>query len=410
MVGLLSWFVVLASLLAPLSPVQAADLRLDDPGTYLIEVTTGRVLRLGAGALVAWSPDSTSVAVADLSAESPTPRLRLFTVPDGTSREVKIADQGEIAQLRWSPNGEQLVFTLTRVGMDPGPALMTVNPRTATVRQIVRGNVGELTWTPDGSGITAVTLDDAGGSIVTFDAQSGEIRETFGDVKDANCQRGLAWSPDGAYLAFGGPGLHEGCGDVGNWGVWTWQPATRKLRQLFQGAADAPVWLASGEVVALVSEPESESIPPLSLVRLAPDGGPLRPLAKDIPRMFPQPPRLIQVVGNAVLFPVSTCDRGEAHIWSPGRATSMRLTPEDVYAYRPALAPDGRELAYVRVSDAPELIVAPTGPGDARVIATTTHGLQVGTVGPWEVGGDWSPDGKWIAVEVTTEQFRDCIP
>jgi Tol biopolymer transport system component len=255
-----------------------------------------------------------------------------------------------------------------------------------------------------------VTLDDAGGSIVTFDVANGEIRETVADAKDASCQRGLAWSPDGTVLAFGGPGLREGCGDPGNWGIWVWQPGAGKLRQLFQGAADAPLWLANGEVVAMVSEPSSEDIPPLSILRFHPDGRSPEPVARDIPRMFPQPPRLIQAVGNAVLFPVSTCDRGEAHLWSLPGPASQRQTPGDVYAYRPSLAPDGRSIAYVRVGDAAELVVAPTGQGEVRVVATAAGGLQVGTVGPFEVGGDWSPDGTWIAIEVTDEQFRDCVP
>ena len=34
------------------------------------------------------------------------------------------------------------------------------------MRQLVRGNIGELTWTPDSQGITTTTLEEGGGSIV----------------------------------------------------------------------------------------------------------------------------------------------------------------------------------------------------------------------------------------------------
>jgi hypothetical protein len=382
--------------------------RLDQPGTYLIEVGSGRTIRLGRGAMVAWAPDSKTVAVAEIGVESPQPRLHLYPVPDGPAREVKFADRGEINHLRWAPNGSALAFTLTRIGRDPGPALMVADPATGAVRQIVRGSVGEITWTPDSQGITAITLEEGGGSIVTFDASTSEVRETVPDAKDPSCQRGLAWSPDGAYLAYGGPGLREGCGDVGNWGVWIWQPATRTAKQVFRGAADVPHWLAAGDVVAMVSEPHSEDIPPLSITRLPPDGGEPSSIAKDVPRMFPQPPRLLQVVGSTVLFPISTCDQGEAYVWSPGRTESQRQTPPDVYAYRPTLAPDGQSLAYVRVGEPNQLVLAPLGPGDTTVLASSAAGLQVGTAGPWDAGGDWSPDGHWIAVEVTEEQFKDC--
>jgi hypothetical protein len=388
----------------------AAETQLTEPGTYLIEVESGRAVRLGQGAVVAWAPHSKLVAVAEMGAESALARLRLVQVPDGPAREITLTEQGDITHLRWAPDGSALAFTLTRMGRDPGPALMMLNPTTGTVRQLVRGNVGELTWTPDSQGITVITLEEGGGSIVTFDARTGEVRETVPDAKDANCQRGLAWSPDGTLLAYGGPGLREGCGDVGNWGVWVWQPATRTARQVFRGAADAPQWLAAGDLVAMVSEPHAEGIPPLSIARLAPGGDEPRYIVQDVPRMFPQPPRLLQVVGSTVLFPVSTCEQGEAHVWSPERAEGLRPTPTDVYAYRPALSPDGQSLAYVRIGEPNQLVLAPLGTGAARVLASSSAGLQVGTAGPWDVGGDWSPDGKWIAVEVTGEQFKDCVP
>jgi Tol biopolymer transport system component len=358
---------------------------------------------------VAWSPDSQTVAIADVGAETPMSHLRLVRVADGSSRDVPLAEQGEINHLRWSPDGSRLALTLTRAGRDPGPALLVVDQASAAIRQLARGSIGELAWTPDSQGITAITLDEGGGSIVTFEVTTGEVKETVTDARDASCQRGLAWSPDGAFLAYGGPGLREGCGDVGNWGVWSWEPATRTIRQLFHGAADAPQWLANGEVMAVVSEPREEGIPPLSIIRLTPAGDPPRPISQDVPRMFPQPPRLVQVVGSTVLFPVSTCDRGEAYLWSPGRVDAVRQTPPEVYAYRPALAPDGRSLAYVRVGERIELVVASFASTEARVLASTSVGLQVGTAGPFDAGGDWSPDGQWIAVEVTSEQFRDCI-
>lgn len=390
-------------------PARAAEVTLDEPGTYVIEVSSGRTIKLGRRAQAAWSPDSKTVAVAEIAAESPTSRLRLVPVPEGPARPIAVPEPGEINHLRWAPDGSRLAFTLTRMGRDPGPALMVADPATGAVKELVRGSIGEIAWTPDSTGITAITLGEGGGSIVTFDAASGEDRQIVPDIKDANCQRGLAWSPDGAYLAFGGPGLREGCGDVGNWGVWTWHPASKTVRQLFQGAADAPQWLATGAVVAIVSEPEADGVPPLSIGRFAPDGQASGPIAFDVPRMFPQPSRLLQVVGDTVMFPISTCEQGEAHLWTLGQRESARFTPEIVYAYSPALAPDAQSLAFVSIGEKSLLVVAPVPRGPLRVLASTSAGLQVGTPGPWDVGGDWSPDGAWLAVEVTSEQYKDCV-
>jgi Tol biopolymer transport system component len=390
--------------------VSAEEAKLDEPGTYLIEVSSGRAIRVGRDAVVAWAPDSKTVALTESGAGTPLPRVRLLQIADGSSRDLKIAEQGDVNHVRWSPDGSALAFTLTRMGNDPGPALLVADAATGTVRQIVRGSIGDLTWTPDSQGITAITLEEGGGSIVTFDVQSGEVRETVPDARDASCKRGVVWSPDGKTLAWGGPGLHEGCGDAGNWGIWIWQPAQKATRQLFQGAADVPEWLGNGEVVAMVSAPDDKPdvVPPLSIVRLSTEGGTPQPIAKGVPRMFPQPPQLVQVAGSTVLFPISNCDRGEAYVWSPDRAETRRQTPGTVYAYRPWLAPDGTSLAYVQIGEPNQLIVAPLDTGEPRVVLSTSAGLQVGTTAPWDVGGDWSPDGRWLAVEVTGEQFKDC--
>jgi hypothetical protein len=167
---------------------------------------------------------------------------------------------------------------------------------------------------------------------------------------------------------------------------------------------------SAGGIVAMVSAAEAENVPPVSLARFSPEGDATGPIAADVPRMFPQPPRLFQTVGETVLYPISTCDRGEAHVWSVGQAESARLTAADEYAYRPSLSPDARAVAYVRIGETNALVVAPVPSGAPRVDLTTSLGLQVGTPGPWDAGDDWSPDGTWIAVEVTAEQFKDCVP
>src|SRR3954447_4945388 len=172
------WRVLLACVLLLVSchdDVRAADTRLDEPGTYLIEVSSGRAVRIGHDAVVAWAPDSKTVALTEPASGPPQPRLRLLQASDGSVRDIKVPDQGEINHLRWAPDGSALAFTLTRMGRDPGPALMVADAATGAVRQLVRGSIGEITWTPDSQGITAITLEEGGGSIVTFDAGTAEV-------------------------------------------------------------------------------------------------------------------------------------------------------------------------------------------------------------------------------------------
>jgi len=410
-VGRLAYVVAMLMALALLTePVWAADPGPTEPGTYLIDVATGRLLKLGTSALVAWSPDSKLVAVADTRPDRPDTRLRLISVPSGAERVVELSESGSINLLRWSPDGTRVAFTLSRNGRDPGPSLSVVTVATATVQQFVEGSVGEIAWAPDGKGIAAILMDDIGGSIVTLDAADGTVTKTVLTGNDASCQRGLAWSPDGTRLAYAGPGLREGCGDAGNWGVWIWDQTTDTSRHAFEGAADVPQWLANGELVVMVREPRSEGVPPQALLRFSPAGGDPKPIVEDVPDMFPQPPRLVQVVGSTVLYPVTTCDDGIAYVWSPDQAAPARPTPADTYAYRPTLAPDAKQLAYVRLGDSSDLVLAPLGGGEPRVLASATGlGLQVGAAGSWDAGGDWSPDSKWIAIEVTSEQFKDCV-
>ena len=92
--------------------------------------------------------------------------------------------------------------------------------------------------------------------------------------------------------------------------------------------------------------------------------------------MFPEPPQLVQVAGNTVLFPVSTCDAGRSVRLEPGQPDSTRVTPEIVYAYRPWLAPDGTSLAYVQIGEPNQIVLAPIDQGQTRVLASSSAGLR----------------------------------
>jgi len=391
-------------------PARAADPAPTEPGTYLIEIGTGKTIRLGQNAFVAWAPGSKQVAVADQLENSPSGRLRLISVPDGRERNVELTQRGTVNQLRWSPDGTRLAFTLLPFGREPGPSLSVVTVANANVRQLVKERAGPFDWNPDGKSIAAVMIGYPDQSIVTLDATNGQIQKTVIDGPDAMCQSNVAWSPDGKTLAYAGPGFREGCGDASNWGIWIWDASMGKSRRVFEGVSDAPYWLANGDLVAMVGDPDSADGSTM-VVKITPGttGDPTT-IARDIPDMFPPPAHRMQVVGNSVLYPVSDCDVGEAWLWSPGMDTPSHPTPAGTYAYRPALSADGKQLAYVRLADSSDLVVQTLGTPERRVVATTKdYGLQVGAEGLAEAGIDWSPDGKWLAIEVTSEQYRDCV-
>jgi hypothetical protein len=90
---------------------------------------------------------------------------------------------------------------------------------------------------------------------------NGDIEETVLSGPDASCQLDLAWSPDGKTLAYAGPGLREGCGEPGNWGIWAWDRATKMATHVFTGPSDAPHWLENGTLAAIVGIPKPDTVP-----------------------------------------------------------------------------------------------------------------------------------------------------
>ncbi|HTE85079.1 MAG TPA: hypothetical protein VK821_10115, partial [Dehalococcoidia bacterium] len=143
----------------------------------------------------------------------------------------------------------------------------------------------------------------ANARIVTLDAQTGDERNTILSGPVAQCQLGMAWSPDGRYLAYGGLGFHQGCIEGVRLGLWSWEASTGMTRQLFDGTSSAPLWMADGTVLAEVAARGGPTgLLPISLASFQPDGSAERVLADTIPNMFPPPSPLFQTAkGRDVL-------------------------------------------------------------------------------------------------------------
>src|SRR6185369_9723317 len=109
---------------------------------------------------------------------------------------------------RWptfSPDGQMIAFTWTEAKKqqaqifvkrfaDDHPIQITDSKES--------GNIGSLSWSPDGKRIAFKRLYGASGAICTVPSSGGEETRLL-DLKAADLSSGVDWSPDGNALAFG---------------------------------------------------------------------------------------------------------------------------------------------------------------------------------------------------------------
>jgi Tol biopolymer transport system component len=197
---------------------------------------------------VAWSPTGDEIAVAHDEV------LEVVSVDGGRETPVRSFPRGDlIRDPSWSPDGEQLAFTV--IGPSGTPrALYTVARDGSDLTRIVEGTPEAIgpwapSWSPDGSRIAYIDSNAWGKghrawklnvTVVDPDGTNPTVLTGAGRCFCLGFVPGLDWSPDGTRLALAIPEL---VGDnSGHPGVYTVDADGSGLTRLGRYVNGSPAW------------------------------------------------------------------------------------------------------------------------------------------------------------------------
>ena len=158
--------------------------------------------RLAVGHSAAWSPDGGTIAF-----ERPWDAVYTVRV-DGTHlRPLTRRLSKDARGATWSPDGTRIAFVSWVSGageLDISSRLYVVNTDGSKGRRLTRLQPSEVAWSPTGA-IAVSTFE----GLFTIDAEGRHARKLFG-TSHGGIADPIAWSPDGARIAFAVEGNERG--------------------------------------------------------------------------------------------------------------------------------------------------------------------------------------------------------
>jgi len=193
-----------------------------------------RVSRLGPARDPAWGPHGRRIAFSHAGS------IWVVNLNDGTTR--RVTRGGHASSPSWSSHGGAIAYSSWARGSQ---GLWTVRLSDGRKTRVVREEVNQVEWAPDGSWIAYVTSFNV--HVVRPD---GEDKHTIVDFSNPDGHHpyadGLSWSPDASRLAISASlNACSGCN-----GVYTVRRDGSDLKPVADDLQGAPVWSPTGRALA----------------------------------------------------------------------------------------------------------------------------------------------------------------
>ena len=321
-------------------------------GLYVVSVRGGRANRVADTGLPGiWSPDSKSLAVADLDGV-------LLVRRDGTAtRRLPLGLDANPGLPSWSPDGRSLVIS--------DGALDVVDVETGRATRLVAGT--EPAWSPAGD-VIAFVRD---GRIATIGPAGSATRDVT-TPPEGESDVGPAWAPDGAHIAF---------------------VRRRPASDVAQASALHVLDVAAGREGALTPSDDHVVDPWVRGLSWSADGRTIYYASRSLREVF----HLFTIGAN--LRGVRQVTRGAGSdrqpVWAPdGRRIAFVRNGDSL-----VVLDRGRTRVVARAAG----LSSPTWSSDGRRLAYAADGavwIVRGRAGTRIVTGSqpaWSPTGRWIA-------------
>jgi Tol biopolymer transport system component len=260
----------------------------------------------------------------------------------------------------WSPDSKKIVFTSNRSGKPNAGQLYSVNINGSGFQQLtdLPGAVTQPFWSADGNAVYGYQSWETPGE------EYGYIVKVPVSINDAGVEVGTpkfftsvidcypVLSPDGETVIFRS-------NRDGDWDIYTVDAAGNNLKQLTNTPGDdaGPVWSPDGSLIVFVSERDKNP----EIYTMKPDGSEQTRLTNwpgddSHPHWFPDG----RIIFNSSINTPDTTKEWSLQFHDVYSMTKdgkdvRRLTDNKTVTTYPSASPDGRKIAFRKVTDAPAI-------------------------------------------------------